>query len=331
MKIDRKYGVLLIALLVLLAGCQQKAAPIPAEDPQNEETLHIVTTIFPAYDWAKAVIGDEQNHVELSMLADTGVDLHSFQPTSEDMMKITQSDIFIYVGGESDAWVEPMLAGASREDLVTINLMDVLGNQAVLEETVEGMEEESEAGASHDHEAEYDEHVWLSLNNAKLFTAAIADALKAKDPSHAEEYSANAQAYTEKLAALDEAYRDVVDASAQKTLLFGDRFPFRYLTDDYGLTYYAAFAGCSAESEASFETVIFLAQKVDDLGLNTILTLEKSDAKIAQTIRDNTASKDQQILVLNSMQSWTKEEVESGVSYLSIMKDNLDVLQEALH
>lgn len=374
MKINRKYGVLLIALLVLLAGCQQKTAPTPAEDPQNEETLHIVTTIFPAYDWAKEVVGEGMDHVELSLLTDTGVDLHSFQPTSEDMMKITHSDIFIYVGGESDDWVEDVLVDAQNKDLVAINLMEILGDKVVEEEMVEGMEahhhdhEDEEAhdeheaehdhenGAveshdahemeqethdhegeeahhedhDHEHEDEYDEHVWLSLKNAKVFVSAIAEAVAAEDPANAEAYQANAKAYQEQLSALDAEYQAVVDGAAQKTLLFGDRFPFRYLVDDYGLTYFAAFSGCSAESEASFETITFLAKKVDELSLKSIMTLEKSDGKIAATINENTEAGDKQILCMNSMQSFTKEDLASGISYLSIMENNRNVLKEAL-
>ena len=179
-------------------------------------------------------------------------------------------------------------------------------------------------------EKEYDEHVWLSLKNTKQLCNAIAEALEEIDPERADIYDANMVAYEEKLDDLNAQYQETVDNAKQKTLLFGDRFPFRYLVDDYGLSYYAAFAGCSAESEASFETISFLAKKVDELGLKNIMTIEKSDQKIAKTIIENTATKDQKILTLDSMQSTTSDDIANGETYLSAMEKNLEVLKEAL-
>ena len=179
-------------------------------------------------------------------------------------------------------------------------------------------------------EKEYDEHVWLSLKNAQILCKAIAEALETVDPEHKDVYATNVDAYLEKLSSLDSQYQDAVANASQKTLLFGDRFPFRYLVDDYGLSYYAAFAGCSAESEASFETISFLAKKVDELGLKNIMTIENSDQKIAKTIRDNTKDKNQEILSLDSMQSTTSEDVKNGTTYLSVMESNLDVLKKAM-
>ncbi|MGN1015143.1 MAG: metal ABC transporter substrate-binding protein, partial [Butyricicoccus sp.] len=260
------------------------------------------------------------------------VDLHSYQPTAEDMLAISNCDVFLYVGGESDAWVEDALQESGNPDRIAVNLLDVLGDAAKQEEVVEGMkaEEESNDEEGEEEEPEYDEHVWLSLNNAQVLTSAIADALGQADPDHAELYQSNAADYQEQLAALEEQYQDAVDSASQKTILFGDRFPFRYLADDYGLDYYAAFVGCSAETEASFETITFLANKVDELGLNSILTIENSDQKLAQTILQNTKDKNQQILTLNSLQSITSDDVDSGATYLSLMEDNLDVLKQAL-
>lgn len=179
-------------------------------------------------------------------------------------------------------------------------------------------------------EKEYDEHVWLSLKNAQTLCKAIAEALETADPEHKDVYAANVDSYLEKLSSLDGQYQDAVANASQKTLLFGDRFPFRYMVDDYGLKYYAAFAGCSAESEASFETISFLAKKVDELGLKNIMTIENSDQKIAKTIRDNTKDKNQEILSLDSMQSTTSEDVKNGTTYLSVMESNLDVLKKAM-
>ena len=182
----------------------------------------------------------------------------------------------------------------------------------------------------HDHEEEADEHVWLSLKNAKTLVDAISNALQELDPDNKDAYAANAAAYIEKLSALDGAYQSAVDGAARKTVLFGDRFPFRYLVDDYGLRYYAAFAGCSAESEASFETVSFLAKKVDELKLPCVLTIEGKNHKIAETIVENTAEKNQKILTMDSMQSMTSKDAANGATYLSVMEQNLSVLKEAL-
>ena len=308
-----------------------------AEAKTTEETdkkLNIVTTIFPEYDWTRAILGDRADDVNLTMLLDNGTDLHSFQPAVKDIMKVSSCDLLIYVGGESDQWIEDALESAQNKDMKTINLMEVLGDSIKEEETVEGMQE-SDHDHDHDHEdeeeKEYDEHVWTSMRNAEVICDAIAATLEEMDPENKEIYQSNAETYKEKLSALDEEYQETVDSAKQKTLIFADRFPFRYLVDDYGLNYYAAFSGCSAESEASFKTVTFLAGKVDELGVKSVLTMEKSDDRIAQTVIENTKAKDQKILQLNSMQSITSEEIADGATYLSVMEDNLGVLKEALN
>lgn len=293
---------------------------------EHREPMQIVTTIFPAYDWVQAVLGDKKDGAEITMLFDNGVDLHSYQPTAEDILKISTCDLFIYVGGESDEWVEDALEEATNQEMIVINLLDALGNQVKEEELVEGMEGEE----GEDEEPEYDEHVWLSLKNASVLVERIASAIAEIDIANASVYQENAVAYCKALDALDQQYQDVVSSSPANTLLFGDRFPFRYLVDDYGLSYYAAFVGCSAETEASFETVVFLAKKVDELSLHTILTMEGANQKIATTIRDNTKTKNQQILPMDSMQSMTSQDVANGVTYLSVMTDNLNVLKKAL-
>ena len=191
-------------------------------------------------------------------------------------------------------------------------------------------ETHGEEGEESEEEPEYDEHVWLSLKNAKVLCKAIADNLSEIDPENKDVYIQNEKDYAAKLDALDQEYQTTVDASTQKTLLFGDRFPFRYLVDDYGLDYYAAFVGCSAETEASFETIKFLSEKVDELGLKNVMTIEKSDQKIAKTIIENTKDKNQSILTLDSMQSTTSDDVKNGTTYLSVMEKNLEILKEAL-
>ena len=314
----KKYISIILAAAMSVCGlsaCSQADSNQTTE--KDEKQIKVVTTIFPEYDWVREIAGDASDHVDLTMLLDNGVDLHSYQPTSEDIMKISDCDLFIYVGGESDAWIEDALKEAVNKDMKVINLLDVLGNSVKEEEVVEGMEaeeEESEEESEEEEEPEYDEHVWLSLKNAKVFCKAIADALSEIDKDHAETYQKNEENY----------------AATQKTLLFGDRFLFRYMVDDYGLDYYAAFVGCSAETEASFETITFLAGKVDELGLKNVMTIEKSDQKISKAIIENTKDKNQKILTLDSMQSATSDDVKAGTTYLSVMEDNLEVLKEAL-
>lgn len=493
----------------LLAGCGKKNAAETGESDSNK--LSVVTTIFPEYDWVKEILGDKADNAEVTMLLSNGVDLHSYQPTADDIVKISDCDLFIYVGGESDGWVEDALKESTNKDMKVIDLLEVLGDSVKTEETVEGMQETEHAhdhskevstfedhevqdrslsdwagswqsaypfaldgtlddafaamaeegemtadeyktyyqngyktditniniegdhiaftyedgkkvgsdykyigyyiqnwstgtkaamyrfeavdrtsgapiyiefndhmiesaaaehfhirmsnesfdaivdpekswptffpadmtgedlcehmeghGHDHDHEEEADEHVWLSLKNAKTLVRAISDALQELDPDNKDTYAANTSAYIEKLSALDGAYQSAVDGAARKTVLFGDRFPFRYLVDDYGLSYYAAFTGCSAESEASFETVSFLAKKVDELKLPCVLTIEGKNHKIAETIVENTAEKNQKILTMDSMQSTTSEDVANGTTYLSVMEQNLSMLKEAL-
>jgi len=358
---------IIIAIVVLaisgLTACKSSG--------KDNDKLQIVTTIFPEYDWVKAVLGDNPAEAEFTVLLDNGADLHSYQPSVDDIMRIAECDLFVYVGGESDTWVKDALAQATNKNMKVINLLEVLGDSVKVEEIVEGMEHnhdhgdedhdhehehedgdehdhedgdehEHEDGDEHDHEDgddhdhehehehEYDEHVWLSLRNAAKLVKAISSAMESLDEEHAETYKKNAEAYCAKLDELDKRYVAVVEAASCKTLLFGDRFPFRYLTDDYDLTYYAAFTGCSAESEASFETIKFLTTKVDELNLSAVMTIEGPNHKIAETIVENTKLKNQKILTLNSLQSMTSEDIKNGITYLSVMESNLEVLKDAL-
>lgn len=284
-------------------------------------------------------LGDKVKNVEVTMLLDNGVDLHSYQPTINYIAKISDCDMFIYVGGESDGWVNDALKNAKNDKMKVINLLEVLGDSVKTEELIEGMQEEEHdhhhdneeiTEEKHEHEEEKDEHVWLSLKNAKILCKVIADNLSEIDPENKDIYSANVSVYIEKLSALDEEYKKMVNGSNRKIVLFGDRFPFRYLVDDYGLDYYAAFVGCSAETEASFETVAFLSKKTDELKLPCVLTIEGANHKIAETVVANTYSKNQKVLTMDSMQSTTSSDVKNGITYISVMEKNLDILRKAL-
>ena len=484
--------------------------------PAASKSYNVVCTIFPEYDWVKEIIGEHANNVNLTYLLDSGIDLHNYQPTADDIMKITSCDMFVYVGGESDKWVEDTLKQANNKNMKVINLIDVLGDSAKVEELKEGMQEsehehghehnadfddddvtdrtlsewngswqstyplllygsldevwehkvedddtmtaedykkkyttayetdvvtinikapeveyvttektikadydycgfyirtkddgskqvrykfekksgddnaakyivfsdhniepsepehfhlysgndgfdalveegthfptyyptslsaddiveEMTGGEKHDHdheheegEEEYDEHVWLSVKNAKVLCAEIEKNLEAIDPANASDYKANLDSYVAKLSDLDNSFQTLVDGSSVKTLVFGDRFPFRYFVDDYGLDYYAAFIGCSAESEASFETIKFLSDKIKELDCDTVFTLENSNKDIADSIITNSGKKNVKTAELNSLQSISKSDINSGASYISLMQKNYDVLADAM-
>lgn len=310
---------------------QSTSAQSAGAQPANSKKLSVVTTIFPEYDWVRQIIGDT-NSADITMLLDNGVDLHSYQPTAEDIMKISNCDLFIYVGGESDAWVKKALSEATNKNMKVINLMEIMGDSAKEEEVVEGMQpEKEEEGKKEEEEPEQDEHVWLSLKNAQKFCKVIADDLAELDPANAQKYQENVTSYCNQLASLDTEYANTVKSGKKNTILFADRFPFRYLVDDYGLKYYAAFVGCSAETEVSFDTIAFLAKKVNELGLSSILQIESGNGRIADTVKKTTSAKNQKTLTMDSMQSTTTKDVNDGATYLSIMKKNLEVLKEALN
>ncbi len=317
-----------LSLLLCVMLCAAGMTGCSSTNGTDTAKYSIVCTTFPQYDWLREIIGENADSFSLMLLLDKGGDLHSYQPTAESIARISSADMFVYVGGESDTWVEDALKGAVNKDMRVVNLMDLLGGMVKEEELVEGMQCYEEA--EHE-ETEYDEHVWLSLKNAAYLTGALSETLQELDAEHAQEYAANAAAYIESLNALDREYADAVKQSEKKTILFGDRFPFRYLTEDYGINYYAAFAGCSTETDASFETVTFLSGKVDELGLHTILTIEGSDQKIAEIIRENTHGKNQQIQTVNSLQSVTAKEIQDGFTYLKAMRENYEVLKNALN
>lgn len=351
-------GLSILVAIMMVLGCAKKESTGSSEaesgssvtesssaaESKSEETkkLSIVTTIFPAYDWVKQVVGDNKN-VEISFLIDKGVDLHSYQASAADIAKITDSDLFVYVGGESDDWAEDITK--ENPNLKYINMVDSIGEAALAEELVEGMQDEEEhdhEGEEHAHEEgehaheegehedgeeEIDEHVWLSIKNAETIVSAIEAKLAEIDPDNKAEYEKNANDYLAKLDELDKEYKDTLSSIQNKTIIVGDRFPFRYLVNEYGINYYAAFKGCDAGSEASFETVKFLANKMDELNMTDIFIIDGSKGDLAKTIVDNTKDKNAKVLVLDSMQSTKSSD---NASYLDIMKKNLEVLKEVL-
>lgn len=324
---------------------QTEAQGTAASSLNADGKVQIVTTIFPLYDWTRQILGEE-DQADLQFLLGDGVDFHNYQATAKDIMTVSEADLLVYVGGTSDHWIEEACAQNPNPDRVEINLMELLADRLKTEELVEGMEHSHEDEDEHEHTPEeeailhdehdhdgtaaYDEHVWLSVKNAEIVCDALTKALAELLPESAQQLNENAKAYQAELTALDEQFQQAADSASNKTLMFADRFPFRYLTDDYGLSYYAAFTGCSTDTQASFETISFLAQKVGDLSLGTILTIDDSDGKIAQTVAQNTGGAAPEILTMNSMQSITRAQADEGVTYLSVMQENLSVLRTAL-
>lgn len=336
---------------MLLSSCGQSNQAL------NDDVLNIVCTTFPEYDWLRNLTAGCDN-VKLSFLIDEGIDLHSYQPTADDVIQIAAADMFVYVGGVSDGWVADAVKEAVNKDMVVVNLMDLLGDRVMptphkhsdhdqdgdhdADHNHEGNHDadhnhEGDHDADHNHEGNHqadhnqqDEHIWLSLKNAELIVGELTHKLVELDPDNVHLYGQNSAHYLAELQQLDQQYQQVVADAKHDTLIFADRFPFVYLFNDYGLDYYAAYTGCSAETEASFETVIFLAEKLDELGLKSLIILEKSDGKMAQTVIDNSEAKDAVVYMLDSLQSMTQADINSGVDYLQIMKNNLSTIEEAL-
>ena len=312
----KKFFIFILSIILIVtvfSSCQKP------ETTQKNDGITVVTTIFPVYDWTRNVAGDNCNVIYLD---ESGTDMHSFEPTAKDILTLADADVLIHIGGVSDEWVAAAVESANNPELITLSLMDVTG--VLEEEIIDGMEHDDDDAYD---TAEYDEHIWLSLRKAEAAVSAIAETLGKADNANKDKYTANAESYNAKLASLDGKFSDCVNNAKRKTLLFADRFPFRYFTEDYSLEYFAAFPGCSAESEASFETMTFLIEKTKELSLPYILIIENSDSKMAQTIGNETGA---EILSLNSCQSVTKNDIDNGITYLSAMEKNLQTITEAL-
>jgi len=342
-KIKKIMVAALIVMTMVLTACGGSVT-------KNNDKLKIVCTLFPQYDWAREIVGDDEN-IELILLCENGSDLHSYQPTADDIITISNCDMFIYGGGISDKWVEDTLKQAINDDMIVINMLDVIGDNAKKEELVEGMEahdheeehmedsehqhddEEVHSGESHKHyydESGYDEHLWLSITNAKLVCDEIYNGLCKLDEDNKSIYESNLNSYKAELDDLDGKYKAMMENATYDTILVADRFPFRYLTSEYGINYYAAFVGCSSETEASFETVKFLANKTDELNLSKIIVVDGSTKDVANTVIESTKSKNQTILVLDSMQAVGMNRINNGETYITIMESNHKVLTDAL-
>ena len=311
----------LLLVLSALVGCESK--------DKDKNGISIVTTVFPVYDWIDEILGERADDTQLTMLLDSGVDLHNFQPTTDDIIKISSCDLFIYVGGESDGWVEDVLKTSANKDRIVINLMELM--EESLEAAVSHSEEESH-DHDHDHEHHLDEHIWLSLRNAVTACGIIADGLYKADPDNKDIYSENLSDYTSRLNDLDAKYSAAVESATHKTLVFPDRFPFTYLCHDYGIEYYAAFNGCSTDTASSPEVITTLAGKIDQLSLGYVMTIEGSELlDFTNTVIGATTAKNARILTVNSLQTVTAADVENGIDYLAVMESNLTSFAQALN
>lgn len=295
-----------------------------SENTPDKNKIQIVCTMFSYYDWTRNITKDSDN-VQVTLLLDSGTDLHSYQTTAEDIIKISSADIFIYTGGESDKWVDDVLKTSKNEKATVLNLMECLGEENLCEaEDISGNTSQEKDGHKHEH----DEHIWLSLKNAALLSRVICEKITEKDSENKAVYEKNLTEYENALSTLENKYSECVKNAKKDTLIVADRFPFLYLTKEFGLKYSAAFSGCSAESEAGFTTVMRLANDADNLGITHFIITETSDGSVAKTVKNSTADKNQEILTLNSLQSVTKDKTD--LTYCGIMEDNLKVLSVAL-
>ena len=319
----RLFAVLLaLTLAAGLCGCADRQR---AEDGR----LQVVCSVFPYYDFARQIGGDD---VDVTLLVAAGKETHSFEPTPLDVITLSQADVFLYNGGESEAWVDDILSAAGENIAVTLPLMPQVS--ALAEEWAEGMEgAHDEHDHDHDHEThdsddiEYDEHVWTSPVLAKALCQAICDALCQADPAHREGYQARLTDYLTQLDELDAAFREVVDAGHRRLLVFGDRFPLLYFCKEYGLDYRAAFHGCASDTEPSLATLKYLIDKVEDEEIPVVYTIELSSRKVADAIAETTGAK---VLTFHSCQTVSRTEFDGGATYLSLMEQNVEALREGL-
>lgn len=313
----KKILMIIIASVLGLTACSSEKVE---DQTQNDDgKFKIVSTVFPGYDFAKNIAG---KNAQISLLLPPGSESHSYEPSPQDIIKIQNADLFIYVGGESEDWVSRILESMDTK-VKTLSMMDVV--EVYEEETVEGMEQDhNESG---NDEVAYDEHVWTSPVNAIKISRAISDMLVETDPENAQLYSENAKVYIQKLDKLDKDFKEFFDTVDNKLLIFGDRFPLRYFVEEYGLDYYAAFPGCSSESEPSAATIAFLIDKVKEENIGTIFNIEFSNHRISDSIAEATGSK---TALFHTCHNVSKEEMDAGEDYISLMTQNLERLKGAM-
>lgn len=331
-----------LAIAYVFSGCDSSTVENAESKATSDEPgkLSIVTTIFPQYDFARQIAGD---NADITMLLKPGMESHTYEPTPQDIIDIENADIFICVGGESEEWVNDILNSLDTKDMEIINMMNIV--DVVEEEIVDGMEtheeeEEDEYDEEDDteqlynetsdsaQEKEYDEHVWTSIDNAQVISQAIADALCEKDEENAAYYTSNCEMYLSELSGLKKEFNRIVKNAERDTIVFGDRFPLRYFADEFGLEYYAAFPGCAEQSEPSAGTVAFLIEKVREEDIPVVFYLELSNGKIADTIAEST---DAETLQFNSCHNVTMDQFLDGVTYVDLMNENAEALAKALN
>jgi len=319
MKLKPLVPILLVIVLslVLLSACAPQAAVA------ENGGISIVSTIFPSYDFAREITAGTD--ADITLLLQPGEEVHSFDPTSQDIIRIQNADLFLYVGGENDTWVEGVLSGLDKS-VNTFRMMDFV--TLYEEELIAGMQPEQDAAAESSAVPEWDEHVWTAPVNAVSIVKAMTAELIAIDPDNAATYQANSDAYVQKLQALDQSFRDVVDTASRKTFVFADRFAVRYFAEEFGLSYYAAFPGCSAETEPSSATVAALIDHVKAENIPVVFYIEMSNQQMANTVAEATNAA---TMMFHTCHNVTKTEFESGATYLSLMQNNVLALLVALN
>lgn len=325
MKYRKRFGLFLaIFCLSALSACGRENGK--GTPPGGKEGLpKVVTTIFAPYDFARQVAGDR---VELSMLLKPGMESHSYEPTPQDIIKIQNCDVFVYVGGENDVWVEDILESIENPTMKTIKLLDCVENR-VEEEIVEGMEGKEETEEAEDgEEAEWDEHVWTDPMNALRISEKMEAVFEEIDAENAAFYKKNLEIYKNTLTELDGKFRELISGKKRDVLIFGDRFPLRYFVEAYGLRYYAAFPGCSGETEASAATIAFLTDKVREEKIPVVFQIELSNGNIAKSIAETAGV---ETGIFYSCHNVSQEDYDAGVTYVSLMERNLEVLKKALY
>ena len=319
MKIYQRFFCLLLfgSILAMAGGCSAQ------KSDREDGRLKVVATVYAEYDFLRNIAGD---NIRLSMLLLPGADAHSFDPTPKDMVSVQEADLFVTIGGESDAWAEKILASTDQK-VETIRLMDCV-DELKEEEITEGMQTEEEHSETQEQKNGFDEHVWTSPENAMQIVQKLCDKLCIMDSRHAEEYQKNTAFYLKKLSELDKQFKNVIDGAKRREIIVADKFPFRYFADAYNLTYYAAFPGCSIQTDASAETIAFLIRKVKEDRIPVVFHMELSSEAMCNTICDETGAKKAQ---LNAVHNVSRLDFEKGTGYVELMQENITVLKEALN